>query len=55
MNKNKIKKKFMKMDTIYEHKVYIEVPKKKINEYNQINIMDKILELYVLLLKFIFK
>jgi|694.fasta_scaffold51350_4 hypothetical protein len=55
MNKNKIKKKFMKLETIYEHKVYVEVPKIKINEYNQINIMDKILELYVMLLKFIFK
>jgi hypothetical protein len=55
MNKNKIKKKFMKLETINENSIFIEKQKPKINEYNQINIMDKILELYVMLLKFIFK
>lgn len=55
MNKIKTKKKFMRLDTIYEHKIYIERPKIKVNEYNQFNIMDKIMELYVMFLKFTFK
>lgn len=49
-----IKKKFkkiIKMDTIYEDYIYVEQNKRKYNEYNQINILDKLFELYVMFLK----
>ncbi len=44
-------KKLIKMDTIYEDYIYIEKTQRKYNEYNQINILDKLLELYVMFLK----
>ena len=44
-----------KLDIIYENTVYIEKTKAKAkyNEYNQINIFDKLYELYISILKFI--
>lgn len=50
-------KKLTKMERIDENTVFIEKTNKRhtYNKYNQINIMDKIQELYVILLKFIFK
>jgi len=54
----KHKKKITKMERIDENTVFIEIintPPPKYNSYNQINIMDKIQELYVMLLKFILK
>jgi len=52
----KHKKKITKMERIDENSVFIEMTNPpKYNSYNQINIMDKIQELYVMLLKFIFK
>lgn len=50
-------KKLTKMERIDENTIFIEITNTppKYNSYNQINIMDKIQELYVILLKFIFK
>jgi len=48
-------KKMTKMERIDEDSVFIEVTnnKSKYNEYNQINIMDKLHEFYVTLIKFL--
>ena len=52
----KHKRKLIKMERIDENSVFIEMTNSpKYNSYNQINIMDKIQELYVMLLKFILK
>lgn len=50
-------KKLTKMERIDENTIFIEITNNspKYNSYNQINIMDKIQEFYVMLLKFIFK
>jgi hypothetical protein len=52
--KTKIKTKIIKMETIYENSIYIEPSKKKYNEYNQISLMNKLMEFYVSILKLIF-
>ena len=52
--KIKKKKKLMILETIHEHTVYIEKPNIKVNEYNQINLFDKIFELYLILLNYIY-
>lgn len=49
----KSNKKLDKLDIIYENTIYIEKTKAKYNEYNQINIFDKLYELYISILKFI--
>jgi hypothetical protein len=48
-------KKMTKMERIDEDSVFIEVSnnKPKYNEYNQINIMDKLHEFYVIFIKFL--
>jgi len=52
----KHKRRLIKMERIDENSVFIEMTNSpKYNSYNQINIMDKIQELYVMLLKFILK
>ncbi len=52
----KNKKKLIKMERIDENSVFIEIDQKpKYNEYNQINIIDKLQEIYVIIIKFLFK
>lgn len=48
-------KKMTKMERIDENSIFIEITnnKPKYNQYNQINIMDKLHELYVTLIKFL--
>lgn len=48
-------KKMTKMERIDEDSVFIEVNnnKPKYNEYNQINIMDKLHEFYIIFIKFL--
>lgn len=49
----KLKKKLKKLDIIDENKAYIE-NQPKYNEYNQVNIIDKLYEIYVSIIKFVF-
>lgn len=49
----KSNKKLDKLDIIYENKIYVEKTTTKYNEYNQINLFDKLYELYISILKFI--
>jgi len=52
----KNKKKLIKMERIDENSVFIEIDQKpKYNEYNQVNIIDKLQEIYVIIIKFLFK
>jgi hypothetical protein len=52
----KNKKKLIKMERIDENSVFIEINQKtKYNEYNQVNIIDKLQEIYVIVIKFLFK
>lgn len=52
----KNKKKLIKMERIDENSVFIENDQKpKYNEYNQVNIIDKLQEIYVIIIKFLFK
>ncbi len=50
----KIKRKIIKMETIYENSIFIEQPKNKYNEYNQISLTNKLMEIYVAFLKLFF-
>lgn len=49
----KSNKKLDKLDIIYENKIYVEKTTTKYNEYNQINLFDKLYELYISILKYI--
>jgi len=46
-------KKINKLQRIEEDKIFIETDNNKYNSCNQINILDKIYEYYVLFIKFI--
>ncbi len=48
----KLKKKLKKLHIIDENKVFIE-KQYKYNNYNQINIIDKLYEFYVSIIKFL--
>jgi hypothetical protein len=50
----KTKRKIIKMETIYENSIFIEQPKNKYNEYNQISLTNKLMEIYVEFLKLFF-
>jgi len=39
----------IKMKTINENSIFIELPKKKYNSYNQINLLDKFVELFFII------
>lgn len=48
------KKRLIKMERIDENSVFIDIKKKpKYNEYNQVNIIDKLQELYQIILSFV--
>lgn len=50
------KKKFIKMERIDENSIFIDINNKpKYNEYNQINILEKLQEIYVIIIKFVLK
>lgn len=53
-NKMGKKRKMVMMERIDENSLFIE-NKQKYNEYNQINIMDKLHEIYVIIIKFLLK
>jgi len=48
------KRKMVMMDRIDENSIFIE-NRPKYNEYNQINIIDKLHEIYVIVIKFLLK
>jgi len=39
----------IKMQTINENSIFVELPKKKYNSYNQISLMDKFVELFFII------